>query len=196
MAVDDVGWPCTCVHGRGTKLRVLFVCTGNICRSPIAERLAEAHGAQLGIPRFDAISAGTRAVVDHPVHHHAAAVLESLGGDASNFAAQQLTAKIASNADLVLTMTRSHRDKVLEMAPRSLPKTFTLAEAAQMERRFGPRGIEELGGLRSRISQRDLRDIADPIGREVEAFAAVGAEIADLLIPVLDLCRRSSASLG
>jgi protein-tyrosine phosphatase len=71
-------------------------------------------------------------VVGYPVQPNAALVLEKLGGDASGFAARQLTSRIASDADLVLTMTRAHRDAVLELAPHRLHRTFTLREAARL----------------------------------------------------------------
>ena len=97
-------------------MHVLFVCTGNICRSPIAERLSKAYAARLGINDFTASSAGTRAVIGHGIHHDAEFALQNLGGEASNFTARQLKPKVAAAADLVLTMTRSHRDMVLELA--------------------------------------------------------------------------------
>ena len=68
---------------------------------------------------------------DRTSHYaEAAPVLKRLGGDPSGFAARQLTPKIAADADLILTMTRVHREVVLEAVPRQLHKTFTLSEAA------------------------------------------------------------------
>lgn len=170
-------------------MHILFVCTGNICRSPTAERLAVAEAARLHLPDFRASSAGIRAVIAHPMHHEAARVVENLGGDPLNFAARQITSRIASDADLVLTMTRRHRDAVLELAPLQLKNTFSLSEAA----RIAPdaRDITELAGLRPRVAGNDAFDIPDPIGQGSEVFEAVGMSIADLLPPVLDLCQRS-----
>jgi protein-tyrosine phosphatase len=135
-------------------------------------------------------SAGTRAVISHPIHHSAADVLEKLGGDVSDFAAQQLTSKVASNADLVLTMTRAHRDAVLELAPRQLHRTFTLREAARIASEYNAKDISELSALRSQLAASGQGDIPDPIGQSAEVFARVSTEIADLLPPILELCRR------
>lgn len=171
-------------------MHVVFVCTGNICRSPTAERLATAYGARLELPGFRASSAGTHAVVAHPVHPDAAFVLERLGGDASDFAARQLTAKIASDADLVLTMTRAHRDAVLELAPSRLRRTFTLREAARLVSECGARDVDDLAGLRPKLASDETQDIPDPIGRGVEYYTTIGSQIAELLPPILELCRR------
>ena len=80
-------------------LHVPFICTGNICRSPTEERLAAAYGARYEFP-VSKHPAGTRAVIAHPINHDAVLVLEKLGGDPSNFAAGQLTTRIASDPDL------------------------------------------------------------------------------------------------
>ena len=173
-------------------LHVLFVCTGNICRSPSAERLAATYAGQLRITDFTASSAGTRAVTNSPVHHLAAQVLEELGGDSSGFSARQLTPKIASTADLVLTMTRSHSDSVLEIAPRQLRRTFTLGEAARLISEFNAQDLNDLAALRPHLPRDHTWDIPDPIGQGPEVFRTVGSQIADLLRPVLDLCQRSS----
>ncbi len=177
-------------------MHVLFVCTGNICRSPIAERLAAAYGARLQIPDFRASSAGTHAVIAHPIHPDAAHVLEKLGGDASSFAARQLTSRIASDADLVLTMTRAHRNAVLEHAPRQLHRTFTLSEAARLASEYNARKVADLAALRPQLAAHELSDIPDPIGQDAKVFATVASQIADLLPPVLELCRHSSPVAG
>ena len=172
-------------------MHVLFVCTGNICRSPTAERLAVAHAAQHAIPDFTASSAGTRAVIGHPSHPEAAIALGELGGDASNFAARQLKSKIATAADLIITMTGEHRDVVLEAAPRQLWRTFTLTEAARLASMDGVATLADLAALRPHLTANDVADIPDPIGQGPEVFAAIGAQIADLLPPILEVCRRS-----
>ncbi|MDG4664239.1 low molecular weight phosphatase family protein [Mycobacterium sp. 236(2023)] len=167
----------------------MFVCTGNICRSPTAERLATAFAAELGIPDFRASSAGTRAVVNHPVHADAALVLQQLGGDPSGFAARQLTAKIAANADLIVAMTMGHRDRVLEMSPQKLNRTFTLAEASLLATKFGAETVADFAGLRPHMAAGELVDIVDPIGQSSDVFEAVGSQIADLVSPIISLCR-------
>ena len=143
------------------------------------------------MPELWASSAGTRAVIGHPVHRDAAVVLDALGGSASDFAARQLTAKIASGADLIIAMTGAHRDIVLETAPRQLQRTFTLTEASHLASMDEAEMLSDLAGLRPRLGTADKPDIPDPIGQSPQVFATVGAQIADLLPPIMELCRRT-----
>ena len=170
-------------------MHVLFVCTGNICRSPTAERLLVARREENGLPDLRASSAGSRAVIGHPMHSEAAPVLERLGGDSSNFTARQLTAKIASAADLILTMTRAHRDAVLELAPHRLHRTFTLAEASRLISEHGANTVAELAARRSLLTIDENLDISDPIGQSPEVFAEIGFQIAHLLPPIFEVCQ-------
>ncbi|MDY6871150.1 MAG: low molecular weight phosphatase family protein [Actinomycetota bacterium] len=163
------------------------MCTGNICRSPTAERLATMHSAQLATEDFRASSAGTRAVVGHPMHPDAAAVLESLGGDSSQFAARQVTRRLAAEADLVVTMTRAHRDAVLELAPKQLHRTFTLHEVARLVNDCGATTVEDLAALRPQLAAQDIPDVPDPIGQSPDFHAMVGRRIANLVPAVLKL---------
>jgi len=130
-------------------------------------------------------------MIGHPIHRDAAVVLEKLQGDPSSFAARQLTSKLASTADLIITMTREHRDIVLEAAPRQIRRTFTLTEAAKLASMDGAETLSDLAALRPHIGPNDMSDIVDPIGQSREIFAAVGAQIAELLPPILEVCRRS-----
>ena len=170
-------------------MHVLFVCSGNICRSPTAERLAIAFSATRQVTSLDASSAGTRAVIGHPIHSESAAVLERLGGDPSNFVSRQLSAKIASAADLILTMTRAHRDAVLELAPHRLHRTFTLAEASRLISEHGANTVPDLAARRSLLTADETLDISDPIGLSPEAFAEIGSQIAHLLPPIFGVCQ-------
>lgn len=175
-------------------LHVLFVCTGNICRSPTAERLATAWAAELGIPGFTASSAGTRAVIGHAMQSESAHVLQSLGGDPSGFVARQLTPPIAASADLVIAMTAAHRTSVLELAPRQLRRAFTLSEAALLAADYNPPTVSDLATFRPHLADRLVEDIPDPIGRDSQCFAEVGTLIARLLPPIIELCQRSVTS--
>jgi protein-tyrosine phosphatase len=130
-------------------------------------------------------------VIGHPMHCDAAVVVQELGGDASNFAARQLTAKIASGVDLVVTMTRAHRDAVLTLAPNKLHKTFTLIEAARLVTECKAKTIKDLSPLRPHLAAAEVPDIDDPIGQDPEVFSRVGSQIAELLPPILELCRSS-----
>lgn len=179
---------------------VLVVCTGNVCRSPLAERLGRARlAARLDDP--DAVrlaSAGTRAVVGAAMDPQAAQVLERLGGDPTGFRARQLDDGMAAGADLVLTMSRNNRREVLSRAPRALSRTFTLREAAGLLDLVGPETVEppsddparalvrRMAAARAAWRSSAADDIRDPIGQSPDVHASVGAAIADALLPVLD----------
>lgn len=170
-------------------LHILFVCTGNICRSPTAERLAAAYARRSEIPDLTVSSAGIRAVIAHPIHRDAATVIEAMGGDPTQFAARQLKPNLMSEADLVVTMTKAHRDAALQMAPAKLKRTFTLCEASLLVSAHGARCIDDLSTLRPHLTAQQIIDIPDPIGQTPEFFASVGSRIAEFLPPILDLCR-------
>lgn len=155
----------------------------------MAERLARAYCARFHVEELMASSAGTRAVTGHPIHPFAARVLQELGGDGSNFAARELKPTIAADADLIVTMTRAHRDDVLKLAPQQLHRTFTLQEAAILANEFYARNLSDLRDFRPRLPPRGSFDIPDPIGLDEAFFAMIGTQIADLLPPVLELCR-------
>jgi protein-tyrosine phosphatase len=170
-------------------VKMLFVCTGNICRSPTAERLAAAHASRRGIGGLSVSSAGTQAVVGRPIHPEAAQVIERLGGCAGGFTARRLTARMTADADLIITMTTAHRDAVVELAPQQLHRTFSLSEAALLVSEHGARNLKDLSALRSRLASAAVTDIVDPIGQSRAVFTTVGAHLARLLPAVLTLCR-------
>ena len=169
-------------------MHVLFICTGNLCRSPIAERFALAHAKRLAVRGLRVSSAGTRAVVGRPMNPDSASVLEELGGDATGFAARQLTKRILADADLVVAMERRHRDAVLELSPTHLHRTFTLHEIECLVTRFGVQRTEELSPLRSHIRESEGgHDVPDPMGRGHEIHRIVGERIATSLVSVFHL---------
>jgi protein-tyrosine phosphatase len=180
---------------------VLFVCTGNICRSPLAERLGRAYLDEVLGERAAMVhvsSAGTRAVVGSAMHPDSALVLTGLGGDAEGFRSRQLEEGMPAGADVVLTMTRHHRREVLHVAPRALARSFTLREAADLMARVAPDTpvdgsdftsrarnlVAAMAFMRAQRPSSDLDDIGDPIGRPVEVHEHVGTAISEALIPV------------
>ncbi|MGY1609584.1 arsenate reductase/protein-tyrosine-phosphatase family protein [Geodermatophilus sp. SYSU D00700] len=181
---------------------VLLVCTGNICRSPLAECLGRAYLKQVlekdaGLVRLS--SAGVRAVVGSAMHPDSALVLRGLGGDPDGFVACQLVEDMVIDADLTLTLTRDHRREVLRVAPRALNKTFTLREAADLVELVGEdvavagdglperarNLVKHLAAARSRRQSSPDDDVRDPIGLPAEVHAEVGDVIARALLPVL-----------
>jgi protein-tyrosine-phosphatase len=187
--------------GPPSAFTVLLVCTGNICRSALAERLGRAYLDDImgdAASEIRLVSAGTNAVVDSAMHPHSALVLAGLGAAAGDFTARQLTEALPAEADLILTMTRRHRKDVLEAAPRGLARTFTLREAAALlqladttelpEATLTERAralVKQLADARSRRHATDDDDIRDPIGQPVEMHEEVGEAIAAALLPVL-----------
>jgi protein-tyrosine phosphatase len=114
------------------QVRILTVCTGNICRSPVAERLLQA-GLDQAVPGgFLVTSAGTRALVGEPIQPPSADIVRTFGGNPDGFAARQLTSRILRGVDLVLTMTSGHRGEVLQLDASLLKRTFTIREFARM----------------------------------------------------------------
>jgi protein-tyrosine phosphatase len=184
-------------------MRLLFVCTGNMCRSPLAERLTQvwaerslgAAAAQLQVS-----SAGTDARPGAAMETRSARALAELGGSADGFTARELARGQAEDVDLVLTMTRRHRNKVLKGSPRAMRWTFTLAEAAALVPLADTTGIaglplaERASALATRLNAARTRrpageqdDVLDPIGQPQDVHRAVGAHIAACLEPLTDL---------
>lgn len=166
-------------------MQLLFVCTGNICRSPIAERLAQAWSTRAGATDLTTSSAGTRAVIGSPMEPTAAQTLSDLGGSPDGFVARQINPAIASSADLVLTMTEEHRDAVLRISPRQLKRTFTLLEASHIARALGRGTIPELAAARGSVGRPENTDVPDPIGRSAIVFGDVGSRIESALLDLL-----------
>jgi protein-tyrosine phosphatase len=172
----------------GHDMHVLFVCTGNICRSPTAERVTRAFAVKHGLSRLTASSAGTRAVVGYGMEPTAAEVLRTLGGDPKGFRARQLSPANVDDADLILTMTTRHRDKVLAASPRAMRRTFTLLEAGRLLAipMAAETVVQRLAQARGQQTHGErVDDIVDPIGLDDGTFEAVGAQVVEALRPLL-----------
>jgi protein-tyrosine phosphatase len=150
---------------------VLFVCIGNVCRSPFGERLL---AARLPGERFEVSSAGVGAMVGHAMSRYAAAELRSCGGDPTGFAARQLTPDLLEHADLVLTATRELRSRVLAEMPAALRRTFTVLEfAALSEHAEGstPAELVRWAAVHRSTAAGIEQDVPDPYRRGAEEHA-------------------------
>jgi len=104
--------------------KVLFVCTGNTCRSPmagaLAGRLAEEHGLALAVK-----TAGIFAFPGSPASDHAIAVMEEMGLDIRDHAAAPVTGELIDWADWIITMTEGHKQQLLAAFPQAGEKEIT-----------------------------------------------------------------------
>lgn len=174
-----------------TPVRILTVCTGNVCRSPAAEYLLAAAFA--GEPGVGVHSAGTGAPVGHPVSEVVGTLLLERGIDASGHRARALTVPLIRESDLILTATRRHRSQVVALDPAALRRTFTLREFARLAeaaRLAGATAGADITGSAARLDAlvgaafvrrggADIGDddIADPYGRDRAFNEAVIGQI-------------------
>ena len=136
---------------------ILFVCTGNVCRSPAAERLLRrvlVGGGIAGLSGVDVSSAGTGALVGDPVSPPMAVLIEKAGADASNFTARQLLPALVRGADLIITMTGAHRRETVTLVPAAVQRTFVLGELAHMLGDVDRDEIAAAGGASTSTAER------------------------------------------
>lgn len=131
-------------------MRILYVCTANICRSASAERLL--LDAVVGSPELAGIevrSAGTHAMPGSP----GCSMAPALTDHAAEHRSQALTADLVAWADLILAAARDHRPSILELAPESRARTFTIRQAGRIANWIVDSGIVEAGRERSGSGQ-------------------------------------------
>jgi len=112
----------------GDSFSILAVCTGNVCRSPAVERLLS---SKLG-PTVTVSSAGTHALVGHPISAPMAALLAGYGIDERPFEARRVSEQMLKKADLILALNRAQRGLVVDLWPAAVRHTFTLREFARL----------------------------------------------------------------
>ncbi len=152
----------------------LFVCTGNICRSPMAEGLF--RNATSGRNDYRAVSAGLGAAEGQPPSEYSVQALRELGLDISRQRSQMLTAELVKNADYILGMTHSHVDTITLMYPQAAEKTFLLREFDETLDPFE-------------------KDISDPIGGSYEVYLNSRDQIEQGIASLLRFVEQGETSI-
>ena len=140
---------------------ILFVCTGNTCRSPMAAGLLKHLLEQSHIEDIQVASAGLAVFFEEGAHQNAIATMEDLNIDISQHRARQADEDLLLDADLILTMTQSHRDQILAVLPQLKDRVFTLLEFAQ-EGEEGNLDIRDPYALQAGVSKDSTGDRGSP----------------------------------
>lgn len=163
-----------CQHSsENGRRRILFVCTGNVCRSPMAEYLMRHYLG--GDPRYDVESAGICAVDGAPASVHAMEVLSAKGVDLTPHRSRLATGEIVGSADMIVVMTRNHAREIRSRFPRAGDRVFTLKS-------FSAGSREE--------------DVDDPIGESREFYAETCRDIEESLLDLVVYLKSASAKGG
>lgn len=128
---------------------ILFLCTGNVCRSPMAEGLFR-HAVK-GRGEFRVMSAGLGAMDGQPPTHFSVQAMREIGIDISHQRSRALTAEMVRSADYIFGMAHSHVDTVALLYPQQAEKTFLLREFDDTLEPYE-------------------KDISDPIGSPYEIY--------------------------
>lgn len=163
--------------------KLLFLCTGNTCRSPMAGALAgflhqELYGEE---DPLEIETAGLAAFPGAPASPHAITVMKERGLDLSPHRAKLVTRELVEWADLILTMTGYHKDRLLAQYPDAQGKVFTLGEYAAGSSPGAP-GTPGVQG----------EDIADPFGGSEEDYRQTAGILEEVLRAVLSALRRQN----
>jgi len=189
---------------------VLHVCMGNICRSPMAERLlaraVRDRAGDLGDQLVRSVSAGTGGWHEgEEMNPPAARQVRSRGGDTIGFEARKLRGDFIDEADLIFTATADQYDYVVALRPEAAERTFVMGEFARLLAALdqaalppaeakpdavharGAAIVEAAHRLRGADGPLPGDDLDDPWGRGDQTFQRIGDEIEDTTVPFATL---------
>jgi protein-tyrosine phosphatase len=174
--------------GPAEPFGVLFVCTGNICRSPTAEALARRELARYpGVP-LEVSSAGSHALEGNPAASRSMLAASTRGASLERHFARELTRRRVRSAGLILCMAAEHRPFVLSYDRSAANRTFLLATFARVAGQWdwlagSPAELVALAAEHAR--ELDGDDIDDPLGHPAEAYAACAERLDGLVTPAI-----------
>src|SRR5882724_8430125 len=157
---------------------ILFLCTGNVCRSPMAEGLF--RRATNGRGEFHVLSAGLGAIDSKPPTQHSVNAMREPGADISHQRSRALTTDLVRQADFIFGMTHGHVDTITLLYPPAAEKTFLLREFDETLEPYE-------------------KDISDPIGSPYEIYVACRDQIEQGIAALLKFMEQHeilSASSG
>jgi protein-tyrosine phosphatase len=168
---------------------VLILCTGNVCRSPMAEGLLRRRLADAGIDARVSSAGSWRA--DCAASPEAVEVLARRGIDIAPHRSRLLARELMEDVDLVLAMQRRHLREAVALDPATMPIAFTLKELVRRGEAVGPRGEASLEEWLARaadgrragdlLGENEADDVADPIGLGLAQYEATASELEDLI---------------
>lgn len=153
-------------------MNILFVCTGNTCRSSMAEGIFKHLLKNSGNNNINVSSAGINAFEGDDANEKAIYTLNKKGIDILNHKARQLTKKIIIDSDIILTMTKSHKKMIINAAPEYSNRVYTLKEYAFI--------------INNEETEGKNLDIVDPYGLDYNVYEKVAEEIEENLIKIIN----------
>jgi protein-tyrosine phosphatase len=187
--------------------KIVFVCTGNICRSPMAEQMLIQKAEKNKLP-ITVVSAGVMAMTGDPMTPQSADAMSERGYKATKHISQDLTPKMLEEADLVLTATLEHRSELARMLPKASKYSFTIDEFARLtsflmadpefqeefkkkaketREHYLKRAMQEAVLLRGMVpTNLDPKDVIDPYGESTKVYSQVAEHIEGSLEIIVD----------
>jgi protein-tyrosine-phosphatase len=173
-------------------MRLLLVCTGNLCRSPMAEAILRQELESRGCDGVEVASAGTWAARGEPATEEAIAVCASHGIDLAAHRSRLADVEAVEAADAVVGMTNVQRQEIAVLVPEARSKTILLKEIPRTEMlpvwpdaNLHERVEALLMGTRPKWNRK--LDVADPIGRPMQVYERCFSELQENIVTLADI---------